>query len=300
VIPVHLAGLPCRMNEIHALARRFGLYVIEDAAHAAGACYQGRPIGAASPAGMPSSDAVAFSFYATKNLTTGEGGMLTTGWANVEEKVRILSLHGTSRDAWDRYTEHGGWHYDVVAHGYKYNLSDIQSAIGIHQLHKLEHFIRRRTDLAARYHQELAGTDCVELPSNVPGCRHAWHLYILRLNLNRLRINRDEFISALRERGVGTSVHFIPIPLHPYFAGLPLAGYSCPRALELYPRTVSLPLYPGLTDEQAEYVAQTVRDVLENARMPRFIPAGQIDAGPPPGGPCTPDFQKGSYEQPSN
>ncbi len=277
IMPVHLAGLPCHMNAIRAFAREHGLYVIEDAAHAAGAHCDGRPIGG-SAIGALSSDAVAFSFYATKNLTTGEGGMLTTAKADLAETVRMLSLHGTSRDAWDRYTDHGGWHYDVVAPGFKYNLSDIQSAIGIHQLRKLDGFVRRRTEHAATYNREFAGTDYLELPPDRPGCRHAWHLYILRLNPDRLRIDRDEFIRSLRRRGIGTSVHFIPIPLHPYFARLPLAAYPCPNALALYPRIVSLPLYPALTEDQVHYIAQSVREVLETARRPRFVAAGPIDS----------------------
>jgi dTDP-4-amino-4,6-dideoxygalactose transaminase len=277
IIPVHLAGLPCQMNAIRALARQHGLYVIEDAAHAAGAHYQGRPIGSENPTGELASDAVAFSFYATKNLTTGEGGMLTTRHADVAETVRMLSLHGTSRDAWDRYTDHGGWQYDVVAHGFKYNLSDIQSAIGVHQLRKLEDFVRRRTEIAAAYCQELAGRDDVEPPPDRAGCRHAWHLFILRLNLDRLRIDRDEFICRLRRLGVATSVHFIPIPMHPFFARLPLAQNSCPRTFELYPRIVSLPLYPGLTEEQGHYVARSVREVLDSARRTRFIASCRID-----------------------
>ena len=270
IIPVHLAGLPCHMNAIHALAREHGLYVIEDAAHAAGAYYDGRPIGGKSPAGGPASDAVAFSFYATKNLTTGEGGMLTTGRADLAETMRMLSLHGTSRDAWDRYTDHGGWRYDVVAGGFKYNLSDIQSAIGIHQLRKLEQFIRRRTEYAAIYNRELGGVDYAELPPDRPECRHAWHLYILRLNPDRLRIDRDEFIRSLRARGIGTSVHFIPIPLLSHFARLPLAAAPCVRALALYPRIVSLPLYPALTEDQVHYIAWSVREVLEGAYRPRL------------------------------
>jgi dTDP-4-amino-4,6-dideoxygalactose transaminase len=278
IIPVHLAGLPCYMNAIHALARENHLYVIEDAAHAAGAHYDGRPIGGRSPLGVLESDAVAFSFYATKNLTTGEGGMLTTGRAALAETVRMLSLHGTSHDAWERYTDHGGWHYDIVARGFKYNLSDLQSAIGIHQLRKLEQFVRRRTEYAAIYNREFGGTDCVELPPDRPGCRHAWHLYILRLNLDRLRIDRDEFIQSLRRRGIGTSVHFIPIPLHSYFARLPLAADSCSRALALYPRIVSLPLYPALTENQVHYVARCVREVLESARRPRFAAPRPIDS----------------------
>ena len=278
IIPVHLAGLPCQMNAIRALAREHGLYVIEDAAHAVGAQYEGRPIGAEGPAGALASDAVAFSFYATKNLTTGEGGMLTTRHADVAEAVRILSLHGTSRDAWDRYTDHGGWHYEVVAHGFKYNLSDIQSAIGIHQLRKLEGFVRRRTELAAAYCRELGQRDDVELPPDRADCRHAWHLYMIRLRLEHLRIDRDEFIRSLRRMGVATSVHFIPIPLHPFFANLPLPRESCPSAMALYPRIVSLPLYPGLTEEQVHYVAQSVREVLDSARQHHFFASGRIDA----------------------
>ena len=278
IVPVHLAGLPCDMNAIHALAREKRLNVIEDAAHAAGAFYDGRPVGGRSPDGVLESDAVAFSFYATKNLTTGEGGMLTTGRTDLADTVRTLSLHGTSHDAWDRYTDHGGWHYDIVARGFKYNLSDIHSAIGIHQLRKLEQFVHRRTEYAAIYNRELGGTDCVELPPDRYGCRHAWHLYILRLNLDRLRIDRDEFIRRLRRRGIGTSVHFIPIPLHSYFARLPLAADSCPRALALYPRIVSLPLYPALTEEQVQYVARRVREVLRSARRPRFIAPRPIES----------------------
>jgi dTDP-4-amino-4,6-dideoxygalactose transaminase len=265
IVPVHLAGLPCDLDAIYELARRHGLFVVEDAAHAAGAWYHGRSIGASA------SDAVAFSFYATKNLTTGEGGMLTTARPELAAAVRTLALHGTSHDAWDRYTDHGGWHYDVVAHGFKYNLSDIQSAIGIHQLRKLEWFIGRRAEHAAAYHRELAACDCLELPPDRPDCRHAWHLYILRLRLDRLRIGRDEFIGSLRRRGIHTSVHFIPIPLHSFFARLPLAACPCPRALALYPRIVSLPLYPSLSADQVYYIAQSVREVLEAARRPRVI-----------------------------
>jgi dTDP-4-amino-4,6-dideoxygalactose transaminase len=277
IISVHLAGLPCELNAIRSLAREHGLYVIEDAAHAAGAHYEGRPIGAEGPAGALASDAVAFSFYATKNLTTGEGGMLTTRHADVAEAVRMLSLHGTSRDAWERYTDHGTWYYEVVAHGFKYNLTDIQSAIGIHQLRKLDDFVSRRAELASAYQRELGERDDVELPAERPGCRHAWHLYILRLNLDGLRIDRDEFIRRLRRMGVATSVHFIPIPLHPFFARLPLSTESCPRAMAMYPRMVSLPLYPGLTEDQVQYVARSVRDVLNGARRPRFVASCRID-----------------------
>jgi dTDP-4-amino-4,6-dideoxygalactose transaminase len=274
IIPVHLAGLPCEMDAIWELARRRNICVIEDAAHAAGACYEGRPIGAGPAGGSKASDAVAFSFYATKNLTTGEGGMATTYRPDLAGSMRMLSLHGTSHDAWDRYTEHGGWHYDVLAHGFKYNLSDIQAAIGIHQLRKLEQFIERRALYAGIYGRALAGMEEVELPPENPRCRHAWHLYIPRLNLWRLKIDREEFIRELRRRGIGTSVHFIPIPLHPYFARLPLARFACPRAFDLYPRIVSLPLYPAMTEEQVHLVARCVREVLESSRKARFVASG--------------------------
>ena len=271
IIPVHLAGLPCDMNAIWALARKYGLEVIEDAAHAAGACYEGRPIGAGPAAGTPSSDAVAFSFYATKNLTTGEGGMLTTYRSALAETARMLSLHGATHDAWNRYTAQGGWHYDVVARGFKYNLSDIQAAIGIHQLRKLDRFVHERSQYAAVYHRAFAEMDAIELPPDHPRCRHAWHLYILRLNLNRLNTSRDEIIHELKQKGIGTSVHFIPIPLHSFFGRLPLAQYACPRALNLYPRILSLPLYPAMAEEQVHYVAQSVLGILERARRVKFV-----------------------------
>jgi dTDP-4-amino-4,6-dideoxygalactose transaminase len=271
VIPVHLAGLPCEMGAIWALAREHGIHVIEDAAHAVGAHYEGRPIGA-GPSGIgAASDAVVFSFYATKNLTTGEGGMITTHRPALAKTMRMLSLHGTSHDAWDRYTEHGNWHYDVLAHGFKYNLSDIQAAIGIPQLRKLEHFIERRALYAGIYHRRLGGLEELELPLDNPRSRHAWHLYTLRLNLQRLKIDRVKFIHELRQRGIGASVHFIPIPLHQFFARLPLANYSCPRAMLLYPRIVSLPLYPAMTEEQVHYVAQSVREIVERSRRAQFV-----------------------------
>lgn len=271
IIPVHMAGLPCEMNAIWSLARERGIHVIEDAAHAAGAYYENRPIGAGPAGDASGSDAVAFSFYATKNMTTGEGGMITTHLPKLAEAMRMLSLHGTSHHIWNRYTKHGDWHYDVLDHGFKYNLSDIQAAIGIHQLQKLERFIERRALYAGMYNRAFAGMEEMELPPDSVRCRHAWHLYIPRLNLQRLRIDRAEFIRELRQRGIGTSVHFIPIPLHQFFAQLPLAQHACPRALRLYPRIVSLPLYPAMTEDEVHYVAQSVRQVLERARRVRFV-----------------------------
>jgi len=266
ILPVHMAGLPCDMDAIWQLAREKSLYVIEDAAHAVGTHYEGYPIGAGHPEKRYRSDAVCFSFYATKNLTTGEGGMVVTDDSELYARMKTLCLHGISKDAWNRYSEHGSWYYEVVACGFKYNLSDIQSAIGIHQLRKLERFIDLRASIAERYDRAFACLPEVEIPFSGGNTRHAWHLYVLRLNLDRLDINRDEFIERLHDRQIGTSVHFIPIPLHPAFspwASLP--ENQCPAALALYPRLVSLPLYPDLTNAQVDYVIESVRSVLADA-----------------------------------
>jgi dTDP-4-amino-4,6-dideoxygalactose transaminase len=262
LVPVHFAGLPCDMKAIWKLARKHGLFVIEDAAHAAGAHHEGRPIGASAAGDEDVSDAVAFSFYATKNMTTGEGGMITTPRESLAARMRMLSLHGMNRDAWNRYSGRGNWFYEVVDAGFKYNLTDIQSALGIHQLRKLDSFTETRTRYAQMYNQAFAGLEEVEVPPAGSRVRHAWHLYALKLNLGLLRIDRQEFTEELRRRGIGVSVHFIPIPLHPFFARMPLAERHCRRALELYPRIVSLPLYPAMSEEQVYYVAESVKDIL--------------------------------------
>jgi dTDP-4-amino-4,6-dideoxygalactose transaminase len=270
IVPVHLAGLPCNMTAIWDIARKHGLHVIEDAAHAVGSHYRGRPIGASDVAGMGGSDAVVFSFYATKNLTTAEGGMVATANKDLAERMRSLCLHGTNRDAWSRYARTGSWYYEVVDGGFKYNLSDLQSAVGIPQLRKLEQFIATRKRYAEIYKEAFTGLEELEIPPDDGTSRHAWHLYIIRLNLNRLNLDRSEFIESLREQGIGTSVHFIPIPLHPYFAPLFVGKESSwPRAFDLYPRIISLPLYPAMTEEQVRYVAAAVRQIAQAARQLR-------------------------------
>jgi dTDP-4-amino-4,6-dideoxygalactose transaminase len=270
IIPVHMAGLPCEMNSLWSLAGRHGLYVIEDCAHAVGARYRGWPVGAGNPETGGISEAAVFSFYATKNMTTGEGGMVTTFDDSLAESMRVLCLHGISRDAWNRYSDEGNWYYQVLASGFKYNLSDIQSAIGIHQLRKLEHFLEVRSHYAQLYNEVLGDTEEFELPPSKADCRHAWHLYPLRLNLDKLSIGRDEFIARLRAAGIGTSVHFIPIPLHPFFAGLAERPENqCPAALALYGRLVSLPLYPAMTESQVEYVAETAKETARQNRAKR-------------------------------
>jgi dTDP-4-amino-4,6-dideoxygalactose transaminase len=268
IVPVHYAGLPCDMDAIWFLARRHGLDLIEDCAHAAGAFYKGGHAGAASPVTGERSAASVFSFYAVKNMTTGEGGMVLTHDEELASRMKILSLHGISKNAWNRYSDRGHWGYEVLESGYKFNMSDIQSSIGIHQLRKLEGFIEVRARFARLYNSLFADIPEVELPPEKDGCRHAWHLYTLRLNLERLSIGRDEFIEQLKDRGVGTSVHFIPIPLHPFFAArAKLRQNQCPNALDLYPRLISLPLFPAMTEAQVEYVANAVRQVARKARQ---------------------------------
>jgi dTDP-4-amino-4,6-dideoxygalactose transaminase len=272
IMPVHLAGLPCDMDALWGLAREHKLHVIEDSAHAAGSHYRGSPVGAGNPATGDRSDASVFSFYATKNLTTGEGGMVTTHDQALAESLKVLCLHGISKDAWNRYSDRGNWYYEVSRPGFKYNLSDIQSAIGIHQLRKLEGFIEARTRLVETYNRVFAGVEEFELPPDRLDCRHSWHLYMLRLNLDLLANNRDEFILELNRKGIGTSVHFIPVPLHPFFAPFATRPENqCPEALALYRRLVSLPLYPGMTTEQVEFVAETATKIARSMRKKKAV-----------------------------
>jgi dTDP-4-amino-4,6-dideoxygalactose transaminase len=270
IIPVHLAGAPCAMDEIWRLAKRHGLFVVEDAAHAAGTLYRGKHLGSQDSA----SEAVAYSFYATKNITTGEGGMVTTNLPDLAKRMRVLCLHGIDKDAWNRYSEHGKWHYQVLEAGFKYNLSDIQSAIGIHQLRKLERFIAARTAHAELYNRELGGVEELETPAPASNGRHAWHLYMPRLNLEHLAINRARFIEELRAQAIGASVHFIPIPLHPFFAPWSArSGPDCVRALELYPRLLSLPLYPSMTSDHVQRVTLAVKNIVAKHRKARIVAA---------------------------
>lgn len=271
ILPVHLAGLPCDMETIWSMARERGIHVVEDAAHAAGALYQGRRIGAGPTEKGRASDAVVFSFYATKNMTTGEGGMVACNSQSLADAIRMLALHGVSHDAWNRYTDDGDWHYDVLAHGFKYNLSDIQAAIGIHQLRKLDESIRLRAAYARIYNDAFAGLDELELPPDNVACRHAWHLYILRLNLHHLTIDRREFIRQLRGKSVCASVHFIPIPFFRFFSRLHLPEHPCQRAGNLYPRILSLPLYPAMTEAQVRYVARTVQQIVKSFSRIRLV-----------------------------
>lgn len=273
IVPVHFGGRPCDMPAIWRIAEKHRLYVVEDAAHAVGSAIGASPIGAAGTGGYRS-DAVCFSFYATKNLTTGEGGMITTHDDDLYARMRRLCLHGIGKDAWNRYSDKGHWYYEVADLGFKYNLSDIQSAIGIHQLRKQEEFIRRRMEIARQYNGALSGRPEFETPEEFSAGRHCWHLYPLRLNPDALSIGRDSFITELKEAGIQCSVHFIPIPLHPAYQGHPkVRVHSDSRSLAMYPRLISLPLYPAMTDEDVDTVIDRVVCLAERYSL-RASPAG--------------------------
>ena len=247
------------MDAILDIAEKYDLKVIEDAAHALPAKYKGRFVGTIG-------DLTAFSFYATKNLTTGEGGMLTGPQESLEE-ARVWSLHGMSRDAWKRYSSEGSWYYEVVRPGFKYNMSDIAAAIGIHQLRKLSQFHERRRQIVKRYNEAFSELRELEIPTEKKDVEHAWHLYVVRLNLRFLKISRNQFIEELKSRNIGTSVHFIPVHLHPYYRDK--YGYKpddFPVTFQEYQRIISLPLYPKMSDQDVQDVIDAVTEIIHTHR----------------------------------
>lgn len=261
IVPVHFAGLSCQMREILQIARHHRLKVIEDAAHALPATSDGRLIGTLD------TDATVFSFYATKNLATGEGGMITTRDSQLARRCRIMRLHGIDRDAFDRYSSRRpSWFYQVVEPGFKYNMSDLAASIGIHQLRKLHRFQERREQLAQRYDEGLAGVS-LRLPAHAPvNEKHAWHLYVVRLQPDA-PVSRDEFINEMADAGVGTSVHFIPLHLHPYWRDkYHLRPEQFPNATRTFRSVVSLPLYTRMSDADQDRVIRTARRILERPR----------------------------------
>ena len=210
IIPVHFGGHSCEMAPLLDMAHDRELKVIEDAAHALPAAYGGRAVGTIGDIGC-------FSFYATKTITTGEGGMLTTANAAYADRARVMSLHGISKTAWNRYAKEGSWFYEILRPGYKYNLTDVAAAMGIEQLKKHRSFRDERMSIVSRYDDGFADLPEIDRPVCRPGIDHAWHLYVIRLNLEQLRITRNEFIEAMKRAGIGCSVHFIPLHLHPYY-----------------------------------------------------------------------------------
>ena len=260
IIPVHIAGHPCDMDEIAGLARKYGITVIEDAAHALEAEYRGTKIGALSPF-------TAFSFYATKNITTGEGGMLTIQDDEIAEKVRILSLHGISRDAWKRYSDEGYRHWEILHAGYKYNMFDLQAAIGLHQIDRVEQFWETRKRYANHYDRAFEETPEIKPLRIKPDVKHAYHLYPILLNLEMLTVDRDHVMDALQAENIGIGIHFRAIHLHPFYRSK-FGGTegTLPVAEDATQRILSLPLYPKMSEEDLKDVIEAVKKVIGSFR----------------------------------
>ena len=260
IVPVHIAGQPCNMHHIMEVARHHNVQVLEDAAHALPAKYDGHMVGTIG-------NITAFSFYATKTITTGEGGMATTSNPEYARRMGMLSLHGISHDAWKRYTAEGSWYYEVMEAGFKYNMTDVAAAMGIHQLEKANVFLDRRVKIAQQYDIAFADLPLVQTPTVQPDVQHAWHLYIILLNLEMLTLDRSQFIEMLTQHNIGTSVHFIPLHLHPFYQRT--YGYKpgdFPNTEWVYERCISLPIYPGMTNEDVHDVIGAVWEVADQHR----------------------------------
>ena len=259
IIPVHVGGLMMDVEAVQRLAARRGLWIVEDAAHAFPVAWRRTEADAWQRCGEGTAAVSCFSFYANKTITTGEGGMAVTNDPELTERMRLMSLHGLSNDAWRRYSG-GGWDYRIVAPGFKYNLTDIAAAIGIHQLARAEEMRCERENIARFYREKLSDVAEIELPPEDPNRIHAWHLFPLRLRLERLNINRNDFIEDLKQSGIGTSVHWRPLHLHPYYQKT--FGWKpddLPVATSMWQRLVSLPIFSGMTSEEIDHVVNTVR-----------------------------------------
>lgn len=255
IVPVHYGGQPCDMDQIMEIAKKHNLFVIEDSAHCLPAYYKEKKVGTIG-------DITCFSFYATKTITTGEGGMCTTENDDWAEKIKILRLHGISKDAWKRYQKGGSWYYEVIEAGFKYNLTDIQSAIGIEQLKKADYFYEKRKKIADKYikgFEKLEGIKTIKLNKDRT---NSWHLFPIFLDLNYLKISRDIFIEELNERGIGTSVHFIPLHRHPFYKSLGYTIDDFPVSEEAYNSIISIPIYPGLNKKEIEYIIENIIDLV--------------------------------------
>jgi perosamine synthetase len=253
IIPVHFAGQPCDMDEIYTIAKKYDLKIIEDAAHAIPSSYKGVKVG-----NLAGSDITCFSFYATKTLSTGEGGMATTNSAEYAKNMRINRLHGISRDAWDRYTAKGSWHYEIVDNGCKYNTTDINAAIGMVQLKKQDELRQKRDNIAQKYNAAFRENSNIIIPFIKDDRETSWHLYFIKI------ANRDKVIEELKGRGVGCSVHFIPIHKHPYYKErYKYVNEGYPVANRVFERSLSLPIYPDMSDEEIEYVIDQVNAIVK-------------------------------------
>ncbi|HET9227113.1 MAG TPA: DegT/DnrJ/EryC1/StrS family aminotransferase [Thermoanaerobaculia bacterium] len=266
IIPVHVGGLMMDMDAVADFARRHNLWVVEDAAHSLPASWR-RADGSWQRSGEGTAAVTCFSFYANKTVTTGEGGMATTSDAALAERMRMMSLHGLSHDAWGRFTKGGSWDYRILAPGFKYNLTDMAAALGIHQLARAEEMRKDRERLAMRYLEAFSSLEELELPP-VPGDRiHSWHLFPVKLRPAKLEIDRNGFIAELKEAGVGCSVHWRPLHLHPYYAEtFGWKAEDLPAASAVWERIVTLPLFPAMTELEHEYVVAVIQRICERYR----------------------------------
>ncbi len=265
MIPVHVGGVMIDVAALQDFAKTHGLWLIEDAAHAFPAAWRAAADQPWQRCGERTAAVSCYSFYANKTITTGEGGMAVTDDAALADRMRLMSLHGLSHDAWKRYLGGSSWDYRIIAPGYKYNMTDVAAALGVQQLKRAEALRLERESLAMRYLESLAGVEELELPP-VPANRiHSWHLFPIRLRLDRLSIDRNQFVASLKERGVGCSVHWRPLHLHPYYAEqFGWRPEQFPVASPLWERLVTLPLFPGMRDDEFQHVVETVRDLCES------------------------------------
>jgi perosamine synthetase len=262
ILPVHYGGQAGDMAAVLRLAGRYDLKVIEDAAHCCPAYYRDNASAPWKPVGAEAAISC-YSFYANKTITTGEGGMACTQNDSYAERMRIMSLHGISRDAWKRFTAEGSWYYEIVAPGFKYNLTDIAAAIGLHQVRKADRLHQKRAHWAAYYTEQLQEVGELILPRQQADRIHSWHLYVIRLKLDQLAIDRAQCIAELKQRGIGTSVHWLPLHMHPYYREtFQYQPGDLPNAAALYPEIITLPLYPDLTEADVDYVCDSLKEII--------------------------------------
>jgi dTDP-4-amino-4,6-dideoxygalactose transaminase len=280
IIPVHYGGQIGDVTGVKALASKYHLRVIEDAAHCCPAYYRDDDASSWKTVGTDA-DISCFSFYANKTITTGEGGMACTDSQEYADRMRIMSLHGISRDAWKRYTSEGSWYYEIVAPGYKYNLTDLAAAIGLHQLRKADQLHKRRSQWAKLYLELLGDVEEVILPKVMANRIHSWHLFSIRLKPGHGNLDRAEVISEMKRAGIGTSVHWMPLHMHPYYRQqLGCKPSDCPCAASIYPELISLPLYPDMTAAEVEYVCRSLKDIL--ARLKPAFSGASLPTGREP------------------
>jgi perosamine synthetase len=278
IMPVHVGGLMLEMNRVREFARKHGLWVVEDSAHAFPAAWRESAADPWQRSGEDTADVTCFSFYANKTITTGEGGMAVCRRDDLAERMRLMSLHGLSSDAWRRYTSTNRWDYRIVAPGYKYNFTDVAASIGIGQLERAEELRLSRERLAMRYYEALADVEELETPPNPPLRIHAWHLFPIRLRLDRLEIDRSQMIADLAELGVGTSVHWRPLHLHPYYEELGWRPEDCPVATAEWTRLITLPLFPAMTQAEQEHVIASLRELCRRNRRASDVSAFKVHA----------------------